>query len=324
MPALGGAAPGPDGVARATRLEPPRRRHRPEHRQPGDRRQGDVEPDELGRELQGPLDAAHDALQGEQAQDRQRGASAPACRLPGAEQEPDGDRRQAEDGGDRRVALDDPLQRAGALEVEAVDELALVGAGVGPGAGRDRPGEDRQLAERDQRPHRPDAEPVAGGAPLARLVARAPGEGEGGVEQQHREDEVAHHQPRCEVVLDDQRAEDRLAEHAQRQQRPEERPGARGRACGRRPRPAAAITARPTKPVSSRLPYSITAWVSSGGTRAAVALGPVRAAEARAGEPHAGAGEDDQRQRREGDQRHLRVELGRDAELSRSRIGMTG
>ena len=68
-----------------------------------------------------------------------------------AQQEPDGDRRQAEDGGDRRVALDDPLQRAGALEVEAVDELALVGAGVGPGGGRDRPGEDRQLAERDQR-----------------------------------------------------------------------------------------------------------------------------------------------------------------------------
>ena len=29
---------------------------------------------------------------------------------------------------------------------------------------------------------------------------------------------------------------------------------------------AAAITAKPTKPVSSRLPYSITAWVSSGGT----------------------------------------------------------
>ena len=35
----------------------------------------------------------------------------------------------------------------------------------------------------------------------------------------------------------------------------------------------------------------------------AVAFGPVRAAEPGAGEPHAGAGEDDQRQRRQGDQR---------------------
>ena len=55
--------------------------------------------------------------------------------------------------------------------------------------------------------------------------------------------------------------------------------------------------------------------------RAAVALGPVRAAEPGAGQPHSGAGEDDQRQRRQGDQRHLRVELGADAEFgSRSRI----
>ena len=113
-----------------------------------------------------------------------------------AQEEPDGDRGDAEDRGDRRVALDDPFQRPGALEGEAVDELALVGAGVRAGGGRDRADEDRQLAERDQRPDRPDAEPVAGAAPLPGLVARAPGEREGGVEQQHREDEVAHHQAR--------------------------------------------------------------------------------------------------------------------------------
>ena len=193
------------------------------------------------------------------------------------------------------------------------DELALVGPRVGAGAGRDRPGEDRQLPERDQRPDRPDAEPVAGGAPLARLVARAPGEGEGGVEEQHREDEMAHHQARGEVVLDDQGAEDRLAQHPERQQRPEDRqvpaegPAEEGQARGGDHGEADEAGQQPVAVLDHRV----------GVERrhvAAVALGPVRAAEAGAGEPHAGAGQHDQRQRREGDHRHLRVELGRDAE----------
>ena len=76
----------------------------------------------------------------------------------------------------------------------------------------------------------------------------------------------------------------------------------------------AAITAKPTKPVSSRLAYSIIACDSSGGDGAAVALGPVRAAEARAGQPHGGAGEHDQRERGEGDRGDLRVACG---EISR-------
>ena len=50
------------------------------------------------------------------------------------------------------------------------------------------------------------------------------------------------------------------------------------------------------------------------GDRLAVALGPVRAAEAGAGEAHARAGEDDQRERSEGDEGHLGVEVRRDLE----------
>ena len=102
-----------------------------------------------------------DPLKGEEGDDDARGRRGPPVASLAAQEKPDGDRRQAEDRGDRRVALHHPFQRCRALEVEAVDELSFVGAGVRPGPGRDRPGEDRQLPERDQRPHRPDAEPVA-------------------------------------------------------------------------------------------------------------------------------------------------------------------
>ncbi len=59
-------------------------RHRPEHRQPGRRRQGDVHPDDLRGQLQGPLDAADDPLEGEEARSPPRAASGPSCRLLGA------------------------------------------------------------------------------------------------------------------------------------------------------------------------------------------------------------------------------------------------
>ena len=59
--------------------------------------------------------------------------------------------------------------------------------------------------------------------------------------------------------------------------------------------------------------------------RAAVALGPVRAAEAGAGQAHAGAGQHDQRQRPEGDQRDGGVELWRDAEaVTHKKLGLSG
>ena len=143
----------PPGACLA-RFQSSRRRHGPEHPQPGDRGQGDMDPDDLRRELQSPLEAAHEALEGQEADHRAErpGGSAVAPWAP--EEKPHADRGQAEDRGDRRVALDDPLQRRGSLEVEAVDELALVGAGMRSGGRRDRAGEDRQLTEWDQTPSR--------------------------------------------------------------------------------------------------------------------------------------------------------------------------
>ena len=44
-------------------LEPAGDGNRPEHRQPGGGGEGDVDPDDLGRQLQLPLDTAHDALE---------------------------------------------------------------------------------------------------------------------------------------------------------------------------------------------------------------------------------------------------------------------
>ena len=100
--------------------------------------------------------------------------------------------------------------------LEALDELPFELACMRARAGGDRPGEDRQLPERHQAAHRPDALPVPGAASVPGLVARAPEQGEPGVEQHHREDEVAHHQFRLQVVLDDQGAENRLGDHPQR------------------------------------------------------------------------------------------------------------
>ncbi len=74
---------------------------------------------------------------------------------------------------------------------------------------------------------------------------------------------MPHDQLGGEVVLDDERTEHRLADDAEWQQRAEHRQCQRN---GRRrqARTLAAITARPTNPVSSRLPYSISAWNSTG------------------------------------------------------------
>ena len=219
----------------------------------------------------------------------------------------------AEDRGDHRVALHDPFEGARPLEVEAVDELAFVGSGVGPGAGREGSGEDRQLPERDQAAHRPDPEAIARRPPLTRFVAGAPGEREGRVEQQHREDEVAGDQPRREVVLDDEGAEDRLADDAERQHRPEqgqvpaERAPEPGEDAGGDHREADEPGQDPVRVLDHRVGVER-------GDGAAVAFRPVRAAEPGAGQPHRRAGQHDQRQRRQRDRRHPGVELRGDVQ----------
>ena len=105
--------------------------------------------------------------------------------------------------------------------------------------------------------------------------------------------------PGGEVVLDDEGAEDRLPDHAQRQQGAEE---------GEVPAEGAAEPGEHAggdhgdadeagEDAVAVLDHRVGVERRH---RAAVALGPVRAAEARAGEADAGAGEDDQRERRRG------------------------
>ncbi len=213
------------------------------------------------------------------------------------------------------MALHDPFERPRALEVEAMDELAFVGAGVGPGSGGDRAGEDRQLPQRNQRPHRPDAEPVRRAPPLPGFVARAPGEREGGVQQHHREDEVGHHQARGEVVLDHEGAEDRLPDHPEGQQGAEEGevpavgPAEQGEDAGGDHREADEAGQQPVAVLDHRVRFERRG-------AAAVAFRPVRAAEAGAGQAHGGAGEHDQGESRQGDERHLRVALRGDLEAA--------
>ena len=168
------------------------------------------------------LDAADRCLQGDQPDHHGEWSQRSPVAAPAGEDEPDRHRGDPEDRRHDRVALDHPLERVGALEVEPLDELAVVVAGMRPRGGADRAGENRQLAERDQRPDGPDAEAVGRAAALVGLVARAPHEREGGVEQQHREDEVTHHQAGSQVVLDDEGAEGRLSEDAERQERAEQ------------------------------------------------------------------------------------------------------
>ena len=115
--------------------------------------------------------------------------------------------------------------------------------------------------------------------------------------------------PGRQVVLDDERAEDRLADDAERQQRPEQRqvPAERAAEEGE---DAAAITAMPTKPVKQPVAVLDHRVDVERRHRPAVALGPVRAAEARsrsAAPPAPVRTISDSAA--EGDQRHLGVEL---------------
>jgi hypothetical protein len=110
------------------------------------------------------------------------------------------------------------------------------------------------------------------------------------------------------VVLDDQGAEDRLPDHPQWQQGAEQRQmpavGAaeEGQDAGRDYRKADEPGQQPVAVLDHRVGVE---W----GHRAAVALGPVRAAEPGAGQANPGPGEDDQGQCRKRDRGDLRVAL---------------
>ena len=149
-------------------------------------------------------------------------------------------------------------------------------------------------------------------------MRRAPGQGERCVEQQHRQEEVAHHQIRVEVVAHHEAAEHRLPHHAQRKEHAEDRQvaaigAAHEREAGGRDHDDAH---EPGDHPVAELDHRVELQRRD---RAAVALGPVRAAEARAGEAHGRARQHDHRQRAHGHDRHPLVELGRDRDAGAQR-----
>ena len=223
-------------------------------------------------------------------------------RAAAAQQQVDGDDGDAEQRRDARVLVDRPVERGGALPLQPVDRVARArAAGVRPGGGRGGAEEDRERAEREQRAHRPHAAAIEHPRPLAGLVARAPHERRGGDEDQHREREVAHHEAGREVVADGEAAEHGLADDAERQQHAEP-----GEVAAERPPPPRQRAGRDRGQPDEARDQAVA--VLDPGVRlerrrdAAVALGPVRAPEPRAGQADRRAGEDDQRER---SQRHL-------------------
>ena len=138
-----------DGASRA-RLEAAGGRDRPEHRQPGERRHRDVDPDDAGGQLERPLDAADRALEGDQPdhhRQRAQGAPSPPSRA---------SRNQTATAEMPKIAAITECRStthrsvSAPLKSKRLTMLALVVAGVRARGGADRPGEDRQLAERDQ------------------------------------------------------------------------------------------------------------------------------------------------------------------------------
>ena len=165
-------------------------------------------------------------------------------------------------------------------------------ARVRPGGGGRRAGEDRERRQRKQAPHRPRGQSIGPARPPARIVARAPGQRDGDDEDQHRETEVAHHEAGREVVADGESAEDRLAEHPDRQQDAEDREiAAEGTAPERQH--ASGEGDQPHQPGDQPVAVLDDRVGLQRRHGLAVALRPVRTSKAGAGEAHGGAGEHD-------------------------------
>ena len=208
------------------------------------------------------------------------------------------------------MPLGDPFERVGAFEIKTADQFLVVVAGVGAGSGRDRAEEDSQLTDRDQRPDRPGAFPVARISPLAGLVPRTPEEREGRVDQDHRNDEVENHQLRRQVVIDDEGPQDRLSDHPERKQDPDPgqvlpvRTTEEGEQTGR--------DHRDRYHAGDQTVAVLDPGVDLGGSHVLpVALGPVRAAETGSGEADPGPGEHDADQGDQRDQGNDLIELRR-------------
>ena len=223
-------------------------------------------------------------------------------RAAAAQQQVDGDDRDAEHGGDPPVLVDRPVERAQPLPLEPVDRRRPCPPppACGPAAVATVPKKIVSAPSGSSARTAHTLQAVEHARPLARLVARAPGQRDGGHEDQHRERVVAHDEAGREVVADREAAEHGLADDAERQQHAEPRevaaerpPPERQRARGDRGEPDEARD-QPVAVLDPRVRLERR-------RDAAVALGPVRAAEPGAGQADRRAREDDQRQRGERD-----------------------
>jgi hypothetical protein len=124
---------------------------------------------------------------------------------------------------------------------------------------------------------------------------------------------MRHHVPGCQLVLDGQRAERRLGDQEQREERRDPRQVAAARATAERGNPDA-------DPDDAHQPAEHAVGVLDdrvdvrGRERAAMALGPVRAPEAGARQAHAGTRDHDDHQQPEREPCELRESLRGDRE----------
>ena len=224
-----------------------------------------------------------------------------------AHEEPHADRRQPEERGQRAVLVDRPVERLRAAPVQPRHDVAgALAARVRAGGGGDRAQRERQRARARAaraRPRRSAGRSTRGRSPGSNVARHTSATQATSSAIESRKCPIT--QPGREAVDHGQPAHHGLPEHAERQQQRDPAAGRAGTAAGATRRIAAARHGIATTLVITRLENSIMPCVcSSGVSRVPVAARPVRAAEPGAGQPHGGAGEDDQRadgERRVGD-----------------------
>ena len=280
---------------------------------PQQRRRRDVNPDDLGRQVELELRDPDDALQRQSRQMRvsRVRSSRSASRRRASHHVATASTPSAAASTPWRLMSQ--LSVDGALEGEAVDDVAgSLAARVRAGRRRRRPDEDRHASEHEQRPHGARGRAVRG-----RLLAvgerrpRPPRERAGGDEDGHRQQVVPHDPAGSEAVEHGQPTHDGLADDAQREQHaqdcevaPERHPeeGQQARGDGRQGHEAGE---HPIAELDPRVGVEF-----GDETAVGVALRPVRTAEARPGDAHGGPGEDDHGQRGERDGGDHEVALG--------------
>jgi len=211
------------------------------------------------------------------------------------------DRGAARAGGLGRPRLEHELH-AGLADVQR-DALARV-LDVDDVRARRRDG----VQQRDERPRAvghagEQHEPAIVGRPAVGLVARAPEQDDRAGEDEHRQQEVAHDEPGPQLEDHGQPAEHRLRQHAERQQRGEDREVAAARRAAEAEQEGG--DARDAHEAGHDAVAELDERVGLERRRDALAAArPVRAAQAGAGEPDGRAAEHDEEQQDERGEAH--------------------